>query len=188
MKILVCVSGASFCEIGLDLLKFLASSPHEIYAVLTQGARYVLRAESGIDADEALKSAEFRSVKFYPDTDLAAPPASGSFGIDATIFAPCSIGSLAKIYGGLCDSLSTRAAAVALKEHKRLILGVREMPFSAISLRQMSELAALGIIIAPPVIAKYCRPASAEDLQRFVIGKWADLLGVQNELYQRWKI
>lgn len=101
MKILVCVSGASFCEIGLDLLKFLASSPHEIHAVLTQGARRVLRAESGIDADEALKSAEFRSVKFYPNTDLGAPPASGSFGIDATIFAPCSIGSLAKIYGGL---------------------------------------------------------------------------------------
>ena len=188
MKILVCVSGASYCELGLELIKFLAAADHEIFAIISEGAKLVLRAESGIDADEALKSAEFRSVKFYPDTDLSAPPASGSFGIDATIFAPCSIGSLAKIYGGLCDSLSMRAAAVALKERKTLILGVREMPLSAISLRQMSELAALGVIIAPPVIAKYCRPASAEDLQRFVIGKWADLLGVQNELYQRWKI
>ncbi|MDA3043544.1 MULTISPECIES: UbiX family flavin prenyltransferase [unclassified Campylobacter] len=185
MKILVCVSGASFCEIGLNLIKFLSTTPNEIYAIISKNAKIVLKSENNINFANFIS--ENQAVKFFDDSDIGASVASGSFGIDATIFAPCSINSLAKIHAGIADTLSTRAAAVALKERKKLILGVREMPFSPISLRSMSELANLGVIIAPPIIGGYSGAKNLEDMQNFIIGKWCDAMGVANNLFKRWQ-
>ena len=122
----------------------------------------------------------------HDDFDLAAAPSSGSFGIDATIVAPCSINTLAKIHAGFADTLITRAAAVALKERKRLVLGVREMPFSTIALEHAAKLSALGAVIAPPVLGYYSGQNSLEDMENFIIGKWLDLLGIKHRIYQRW--
>ncbi len=122
----------------------------------------------------------------HDDSDLAAAPSSGSFGIDATIVAPCSINTLAKIYAGFADTLITRAAAVALKERKRLVLGVREMPFSTLSLEHGAKLSALGAVIAPPVLGYYSAQNSLEDMENFIIGKWLDLLDIKHRIYQRW--
>ena len=120
------------------------------------------------------------------DSGLAAAPSSGSFGINATIVAPCSINTLAKIYAGFADTLITRAAAVALKERKRLVLGVREMPFSTLSLEHAAKLSALGAVIAPPVLGYYSGQNSLEDMENFIIGKWLDLLDIKHRIYQRW--
>ena len=122
----------------------------------------------------------------HDDSDLAAAPSSGSFGIDATIVAPCSINTLAKIHAGFADMLITRAAAVALKERKRLILGVREMPFSTLALEHAAKLSALGAVIAPPVLGYYSGQNSLEDMENFIIGKWLDLLGLEHQIYKRW--
>ena len=122
----------------------------------------------------------------YCDSDLAAAPSSGSFGIDATIVAPCSINTLAKIHAGFADTLITRAAAVALKERKRLVLGVREMPFSTLALEHAAKLSALGAVIAPPVLGYYSAQNSLEDMENFIIGKWLDLLGLEHQIYKRW--
>ncbi len=122
----------------------------------------------------------------YDDSDLAAAPSSGSFGIDATIVAPCSISTLAKIHAGFADTLITRAAAVALKERKRLVLGVREMPFSTLALEHAAKLSALGAVIAPPVLGYYSGQNSLEDMENFIIGKWLDLLGLEHQIYKRW--
>ena len=122
----------------------------------------------------------------HDDSDLAAAPSSGSFGIDATIVAPCSINTLAKIYAGFADTLITRAAAVALKERKRLVLGVREMPFSTLTLEHAAKLSALGAVIAPPVLGYYSAQNSLEDMENFIIGKWLDLLNIKHRIYQRW--
>ena len=122
----------------------------------------------------------------HDDSDLAAAPSSGSFGIDATIVAPCSINTLAKIHAGFADTLITRAAAVALKERKRLVLGVREMPFSTLALEHAAKLSALGTVIAPPVLGYYSDQNSLEDMENFIIGKWLDLLGLEHQIYKRW--
>ncbi len=122
----------------------------------------------------------------HDDSDLAAAPSSGSFGIDATIVAPCSINTLAKIQAGFADTLITRAAAVALKERKRLVLGVREMPFSTLALEHAAKLSALGAVIAPPVLGYYSGQNSLEDMENFIIGKWLDLLGLEHQIYKRW--
>ena len=122
----------------------------------------------------------------YDDSDLAAAPSSGSFGIDATILAPCSINTLAKIHAGFADNLITRASAVALKERKRLVLGVRERPFSTLALEHAAKLSALGAVIAPPVLGYYSDQNSLEDMENFIIGKWLDLLDIKHRIYQRW--
>ena len=122
----------------------------------------------------------------YDDSDLAAAPSSGSFGIDATIVAPCSINTLAKIHASFADTLITRAAAVALKERKKLVLGVREMPFSTLALEHAAKLSALGAVIAPPVLGYYSAQNSLEDMENFIIGKWLDLLGLKHQIYKRW--
>nr|WP_314475476.1 UbiX family flavin prenyltransferase [uncultured Campylobacter sp.] len=122
----------------------------------------------------------------HDDSDLTAAPSSGSFGIDATIVAPCSINTLAKIHAGFADTLITRATAVALKERKRLVLGVREMPFSTLALEHAAKLSALGAVIAPPVLGYYSGQSSLKDMENFIIGKWLDLLGLEHQIYKRW--
>ena len=126
------------------------------------------------------------SAVIHDDSDLAAAPSSGSFGACAVIVAPCSINTLAKVHAGFADTLITRAAAVALKERKRLVLGVREMPFSTLSLEHAAKLSALGAVIAPPVLGYYSGQSSLEDMENFIVGKWLDLLDIKHRIYQRW--
>lgn len=129
---------------------------------------------------------ELKKTQFLDDENLAASVASGSFGINATIIAPCSLNTLAKIKHGFADTLITRGAAVALKERKKLILCVREMPFSTLALKQMTKLSKMGAIIAPPVFASYFQAQNLSDLRNFIIGKWLDLLEIPHDLYQKW--
>ena len=126
-------------------------------------------------------------TQFFDDENLAASVASGSFGVSATIIAPCSLNSLAKIKRGIADTLITRSAAVALKERKKLILAVREMPFSTLTLKQMTKLSKMGVIIAPPVFASYTHATNLDELRNFIIGKWLDLLEIKHDLYKKWQ-
>lgn len=177
-KILVAISGASGVNLGVKLANEIAKT-NECHVVISQNAKLVLQKEQKLNL--AIKNA-----KIYDDGNISAPPASGSFGIEASIIAPCSINTLAKIHAGLADTLITRAAAVALKERQKLILGVREMPFSTISLEQMAKLSSMGVIIAPPVLGHYADIKSVQDMENFIIGKWLDLLEIKNKIYKRW--
>lgn len=193
-KILVCISGASGVNLGLKLA-LEASKASVCHLIISQNAKTVLEKELNFSTSKDKNSSGeltklwkevSENAKIYDDDDISAAPASGSFGIDAAIIAPCSINTLAKIHAGLADTLITRAAAVALKERKKLILGVREMPFSTIALEQMSRLSNLGVIVAPPVLGYYSGVKTLEDMENFIIGKWLDLLGLENKIYKRW--
>ena len=184
MKVVVAISGASGATLGLKALRALPGS-FEKYLVLSDHARVVLEKEHRIDLSAATLAAE--GVVVHDNGDISASIASGSFGCDAMLVVPCSMNTLSKIAVGIADNLLTRAAAVMIKEHKKLLLAPREMPFSAIALEQMHKLAILGVFIAPPVLAYYSEQESLEAMENFMIGKWFDLLGIENDLYKRWR-
>jgi len=171
-KIVVAVSGASGVNLGIKTLSLLPESI-EKHFIMSQNSKVVL-------------DKEMQSLIKHDNSDISASIASGSFGVEAMIIAPCSMNTLAKIACGISDNLITRCAAVMLKEHKKLILAPREMPFSAIALENMHKLASLGVIIAPPVMAYYSKQQSLEEMENFIVGKWFDLLDIENDLYKRW--
>lgn len=171
-KIVVAISGASGANLGLKALELLPESI-ERHLIMSENSKVVLEKEQGINIHE--------------NSDISASVASGSFGVDAMIIAPCSMNTLAKIACGISDNLITRCASVMLKEQKKLILAPREMPFSAIALQNMHKLASLGVIIAPPVMAYYSNQTSLDEMEDFIIGKWFDLLEIENTLYKRWE-
>ncbi|AQW84336.1 UbiX family flavin prenyltransferase [Campylobacter pinnipediorum] len=183
MKIAVGITGASGCFLGFKLA-YEISKNHETYVVISESAKTTLKLENGINFNK--EKQKLQKATILDDKDIGACVASGSFGIQKTIIAPCSINTLAKISNGFCDTLITRMAAVALKEQKRLVLGVREMPFSNISLKQMSELSSLNVMIAPPVFGFYSKSQSFDDICDFIVGKWLDTLEIENSLYKRW--
>ena len=171
-KIVVATSGASGVNLGLKTLELM---PKEIetHFIMSKNSKIVLSKELNITT--------------HKNKDISASIASGSFGVDAMIIAPCSMNTLAKIACGISDNLVTRCASVMIKEQKKLILAPREMPFSAIALENMQKLAHLGVIIAPPVMAYYSQQQTLEEMEDFIIGKWFDLLGIENSLYKRWE-
>lgn len=184
MKILVCISGASGASLGLEFLEILSNLnlDCEIYAIISKGARLVLEKE---ESKFEPNLSQIRAT-FLNDDDLSASVSSGSFGITHTIVVPCSANTLAKINAGICDTLITRACMVAIKEKRRLVLGVREMPFSSILLSHMLNLSNLGVVIAPPVVGFYAG-SDEKSVKNLIFGKWLDALGIENSIFKRWQ-
>jgi len=174
MKLAIAITGASGVELGRRFAELLPAEI-EAHIVLSEHAKTVVQFENA-------------NAILHASDDIAASIASGSFGVDATAIIPCSMNTLAKIACGIADNLPTRIAAVALKERKPLLLAPRELPFSPIALENMHKLSALGVHIAPPVMGYYAEHDSLEAMERFIIGKWYDLLGIEHALYSRWKI
>ena len=173
MKLVVAISGASGVQLGKKFIEYLPTNI-EVHVITSDNALTVNHFENK------------NNITFHNNTNIAASIASGSFQVDMTVVIPCSMNTLAKIACGIADNLITRAAAVALKEHKTLLLAPREMPFSSIALENMEKLAKLNVIIAPPVIGYYSESGTIEEMERFIIGKWYDVLGIENNLYERW--
>lgn len=171
MKIVVGISGASGANLGLKLLHALPAKVNK-HLILSEHAQIVLDKEE--------------NLKVHENHEIWASVASGSYGADAMIITPCSMNTLAKIACGIADNLITRAAAVMIKERRTLVLAPREIPFSPIALENMHKLSMMGVIIAPPVLAYYGEQNTLEEMENFMIGKWFDLMGIDNTLYKRW--
>ena len=173
MKLVVAISGASGIELGKKFIEYLPKEI-EIHLITTDNALTVNHFEQP-------------NIILHDNSNIAASIASGSFQVDATAVIPCSMNTLAKISCGIADNLVTRVAAVALKEQKKLLLAPREMPFSAIALENMEKLSKLNVIIAPPIMGYYSKSSTLEEIERFLIGKWYDILNIEHNLYKRWK-
>ncbi len=172
LRLVVAISGASGVGLGLKFIRYLPQNI-DVHLIVSKNAKIVEQFEQN-------------RVTLHDSSDIAASISSGSFRVDATAIIPCSMNTLAKIACGISDNLVTRVAAVAIKEQKKLLLAPREMPFSAIALENMQKLAALGVVIAPPVIAYYSEAKTIDEMERFIIGKWYDVLGVEHNLFKRW--
>ncbi len=184
MKLIVAITGASGVSLGLRLIGYLPKHI-DIHLVISNGAKTTLKYENTVSLEDI--KINNKNIQLYEDTQTWAKIASGSFGADAMIILPCSMNTLAKCTIGISDTLITRAFSVMLKERKNIILAPREMPYSTISLENMAKLSTLGVTIAPPVIGYYSKQQTLEDMEKFMIGKWFDLLKIENNLYKRWE-
>ena len=178
-RVLVAVSGASGVEYARRLIEVLGDRAD---VIMSKDAQAVIEIETGLTMKEFAAGA--RAV--YGDANLAAAPASGSSLFRAVVVVPCSGTSLAKIAAGIADNLVTRAAAVAIKENRKLILVPRETPLSAIALENMLKLARLGVVILPASPGFYGQPKRIADLVDFVVARILDHLGVEHSIGVRW--
>ena len=128
-----------------------------------------------------------KKVHYCNEQNMAAPISSGSFKHDGMFIVPCSMKTLSGVAQGYTENLIQRAADVTIKEGRPLLLSPREMPFSAIHLENMLKLARLGVKIAPPVPGFYHSPKTIDDLVDFMAGKILDAMGIEHNIYKRWK-
>jgi len=183
MEIVVGISGASGVQYAVRLLQVLRENGSLIHLVITDSAAKIIE----IETNYLLKDVQDLADHVYAPRDFAAPFASGSHLYDGMVVIPCSMGTLSGIACGSSDTLITRAADVCLKEKRRLIIVPRETPLSLVQLRNMVAAAEAGAAILPACPAFYSQPQSLDDLVDVLVGRVLDLLGVENDLYRRWK-
>ncbi|MEZ5932358.1 MAG: UbiX family flavin prenyltransferase [Alphaproteobacteria bacterium] len=180
--LIVGVSGSSGIIYGIRLLEALKSTPVKSHLIMSKPAEMTLAYETELKASDIRALADWS----YPISDIGAAPASGSFRTRGMVIAPCSMKTLAEIATGLSSNLLTRAADVALKERRRLVLMVRETPLHRTHLQNMLAVTEMGGIIAPPVPAFYARPATLEQMVDHSVGRILDLFDIENDLAARW--
>jgi 4-hydroxy-3-polyprenylbenzoate decarboxylase len=190
----VCFCGGSGIAYGLRLVAVLLEAGYTVHLAATAAALRVLRHEAGLPVDlehpdlAALFPAALRQHLHVHDSKaVEAAPSSGSAGIAATVLIPCSMGTLARVAHGFSSNLVERAADVALKEGRPLLVVPRETPLSVVHLENMLKLARAGAVVLPAMPGFYHRPASVQDIVDFVVGKVLDRLGVAHELVRRWQ-
>ncbi len=195
-QVILALTGASGMPYGIRLLECLIRSGTKVWLIYSQVAQIVAREEMDLKLPSqpreaqrhfaALYGANEGQLDVFGREDWYAPPASGSSPADAMIICPCSMGTLASIAAGLAQSLIERAADVALKEGRKLVLVPRETPFSAIHLDNMQRLQRAGAVILPANPGFYHRPQSVADLVDFVVARVLDQIGIDNDLVARW--
>jgi len=175
MRILVAITGASGLEYGRRLVEVLKQSNNEVSVVVSSGAAEVAKAEG-----TKLPKAD------YKENDFSCPYASGSNPPDAVVVIPCSLKSLGEIANGVGNNLINRAAEVALKEKKKLILVVRDTPYSLITIKNMERVTLAGGVILPATPGFYGKPKKVDDLIDFIIARVLDQMGLKHEISKRW--
>lgn len=194
----VCLAftGASGMPYGMRLLECLLQAGCRVQLIYSQIAQIVARQEMALELpSRAADTQTFLRERFaalpghldvYGREEWFAPVASGSNPPHAMVICPCSMGTLASITQGLASNLIERAADVALKEGRKLVIVPRETPFSAIHLENMLRLVRAGAVILPPNPAFYHHPQSIADLIDFVVARILDQIGVEHDLMRRW--
>ena len=183
MRLIVGMSGASGVIYGVRLLEVLkAESNVETHLVMSDSARMNINLETDWSAKDVLALADH----VYSNRDIAASIASGSFGTDGMIVAPCAIKTLSAITNSYADSLIVRAADVVLKECRRLVLVPRETPLHTGHCELLYRASQLGAIIAPPMPAHYIKPQSVDELINHHVGRILDLFSIDCGFVKRW--
>ena len=188
-KIVVGITGASGSIYAKRLIEVLIEKGIQINVVATEKGKQVFKFELGINLKTWIDelSLTYSNIKLENNNNMFSGVASGSNKYDAVIILPCSMGTLAEISHGLSKNLLCRAADVALKEGRKLILVPRETPLNTIHLENMCRLSKMcvGIIHAMPGF--YHHPSSIDEIVDFLIGKILDYLNIENNLFKKWK-
>ncbi|MEK6674634.1 MAG: UbiX family flavin prenyltransferase [Planctomycetota bacterium] len=187
-RIVVGITGASGAAYSRRLIECLCDAGVDVHLVVSPNGRRLLAEELNIAelSVESLSGREDAPLTIHPYKDVGSPLGSGSFPTDGMIVCPCSSHSLAAIATGLGENLLHRAAAVTLKEMRRLIVVPREMPMGRMDLMNALRLSEAGGVICPPSPGFYMLPQTIGDLLDFVVGKLLDLVNVSHQLNTRW--
>ena len=182
-RIVVGITGASGVILGIRVLEELRRLEMETHLVMSQWAERTIQLETDYSVEQIRSLASV----CHPIDDLAASISSGSFHTDGMVIVPCSMKTLAAIACGFSYNLLARAADVTIKERRRLVLVPRETPLSSIHLHNMVTLANNGVILVPPCVGFYIRPANVDMIVNHLAGKILDALGIENQLFSRWE-
>lgn len=187
-QIVVGITGASGAAYARRLVQCLCAADADVHLVVSPNGKRLLDDELGL---KEISAASFNvtiaeRLTIYPYRDIGAKIASGSFRTQGMIICPCSSNTLGAIAAGLGDNVLNRAAAVTLKEARRLIVVPREMPASRIDLLNFLRLSEAGAIICPASPGFYMLPKTIDDLVDFMAGKLLDLMDVAHQLNTRW--
>jgi len=195
-RVTLIMTGASGAQYGIRLLEELVKAKVEISLLLSRPAQLVINTETQYKipsrASEIgeffsqLFNAEADQIKAYEREQWMAPIASGSGVADATVVCPCTTATLSAIAVGSSNNLIERAADVALKERKKLILVVRETPFSDIHLENMLKLSRMGTIILPANPGFYHKPETLDDIIDFMVARILEHLDIKQEILPMW--
>lgn len=195
-RVTLALTGASGAQYGLRLLECLVRADVEVSFLISQAAQLVVATETDwqlpakpqaleVFLTERLAAAEGQ-IRVFGKQDWMAPVASGSGAPGAMVVCPCSTGTLSAIATGASNNLIERAADVALKERRQLILVPREAPYSNIHLENMLKLSQMGAVILPASPGFYHKPNSIDELIDFVVARILNQLGIEQTLLARW--
>jgi 4-hydroxy-3-polyprenylbenzoate decarboxylase len=181
-RLIVGISGASGAVYGVRLLELLRDTDIETHLIISNAGKTTLAAEA------ALKLADVEALAdvVHSNQDLGAACSSGSFRNLGVIVAPCSIKTMSEIATGVTANLISRAADVALKERRRLVLMLRETPLHLGHIRSMAAVTEAGAIVYPPVPAFYAHPQSLDEMVDHTLGRVLDLFGIDLGVVRRW--
>ena len=183
-RIVLALTGASGAIYGVRLLEELRKAADvETHLIVSKAGYLNLATELELGRGQVDALAEVT----YSDSDIGAAIASGSYRTDAMVIAPCSMRTLAGVATGLASSLITRAADVALKERRRLVLLTREAPLNLVHLRNMTTVTEMGGVIFPPVPAFYLGLESIEAMVDQTVARLLELIGIDSPLLGRWR-
>lgn len=181
--IIVAITGASGVIYGVRLLEVLKEMQIETTLLVTKPAKIILEYEMGITEEELEKLAG----RNYDPKDLTSDINSGSCRFESLVIIPCTMKTMAAIANGYANNAVTRAADVALKEKRNLILVPRETPLRPVHLENMLKVAKEGGTILPAMPGFYHQPENIDDLVDFMVGKILDSLKIDNHLFKRWQ-
>ena len=195
-RVTLAVTGASGSQYALRLLECLVRADVEVFFLISQAAQLVMATETELklppkpQALEAFLTEHYQAregqIRVFGKQDWMSPVASGSGAPSAMVVCPCSTGTLSAIATGASNNLIERAADVALKERRQLILVPRESPYSTIHLENMLKLSQMGAVILPASPGFYHQPQTIDDLVDFVVARILNQLGIEQNLLKRW--
>ena len=183
-RIVVGITGASGLAYAVKVVELLRQADCQIYCAVTNAAKIVSQTELEKDFIEVLKNAG--ADKIYSEDELAAPIASGSFRFDAMVVVPCSMKTMGKIANSIADNLVVRAAEVALKERRRLVVVPRETPLATTQIKNMLTLSEAGAVVLPASPAFYFKPTKVEEMISFVAARILASLEIERTFLKEW--
>jgi flavin prenyltransferase len=181
-RLIVAISGASGAIYGVRLLELLRDTEISVHLVMSRTAKVTLAAETSYKVADVEALADV----VHANDDLGAACSSGSFRNLGMVVAPCSIRTMSEIATGVTANLISRAADVALKERRKVVLMLRETPLHLGHIRSMAQVTEAGAIVYPPVPAFYAQPASLDEMVDHTLGRVLDLFDIDLGLVRRW--